>query len=218
MSAPVTRLVLDWDGTITERDTLHMAIEEFGDVDVFHALEAQIGRELTLNEVIGVEMATITAPFDAVLDWLLETVVVRPGLPELVAAHDPLIISAGFHELIQPVLAREGVAATVVANRVEADPTGWRSTFLEREACEVCGEPCKRVALAALAPYVYVGDGISDRCVSLAAERRFARRTLAVWLDEQGVEYEPFDDLRDVASAIAAEPVRKEGAGDGRGG
>jgi len=162
MSTQLTRLVLDWDGTITERDTLHMAIEEFGDVELFHALEEQIGRELTLNEVIGVEMGTISAPFDAVLDWLLDTVAVRPGLPELVAAHDPLIISAGFHELIEPVLAREGVAATVVANRIEADPTGWRSTFLEREACEVCGEPCKRVALARTAPYVYVGDGISS--------------------------------------------------------
>ena len=47
-----------------------------------------------------------------VLDWLLDTVVVRPGLSEIVAAHDPLIISAGFHELIEPVLAREGVAIT----------------------------------------------------------------------------------------------------------
>ena len=200
----LTRLVLDWDGTITERDTLHMAIEEFGDVELFHALEEQIGRELTLNEVIGVEMGTISAPFDAVLDWLLETVVVRPGLPELVAAHDPLIISAGFHELIEPVLAREGVAATVVANSIEADPAGWRSTFLEREACAVCGEPCKRVALAGTAPYVYVGDGISDRCASLAAERVFARSGLAQYLTAQGVAFEPFEDLHDVREALEA--------------
>ena len=200
----MTRLVLDWDGTITERDTLHMAIEEFGDVELFHALEEQVGRELTLNEVIAVEMGTISAPFEAVLDWLLETVVVRPGLPELVAAYDPLIISAGFHELIAPVLAREGVAATVVANSIEADPTGWRSTFLEREACEVCGEPCKRVALARTAPYVYVGDGISDRCASLAAGRVFARSGLAQYLTAQGVPFEPFEDLNDVCEALEA--------------
>lgn len=196
------QLVLDWDGTITERDTLHMAIEEFGDVELFHALEEQIGRELTLNEVIGVEMGTISAPFDVVLDWLLDTVVVRPGLSEIVAAHDPLIISAGFHELIEPVLAREGVAAKVVANRIEADPTGWRSTFLEREACEVCGEPCKRVALAAVAPYVFVGDGVSDRCASLAAERVFARAGLAQYLAARGVAYEPFETLHDVREAL----------------
>ena len=106
------RLVLDWDGTVTERDTLHMAIERFGDLEVFHALERQIGRELTLNEVIEVEMATIRAPFEEVLVWLLETVIVRPGFAELVAAHDPLIVSAGFRELILPVLEREGVRPT----------------------------------------------------------------------------------------------------------
>ncbi len=200
----MTRLVLDWDGTITERDTLHMAIEEFGDLDVFHALEAQIGRELTLNEVIGIEMATISAPFDIVLDWLLDTVVVRPGLPELVAAHDPLIVSAGFHELIQPVLDREGVSARLVANRVESDPTGWRATFLEREPCDVCGEPCKRVVLAGTEPYVYVGDGVSDRCASLAAERVFARSGLALYLAAHGVAYEPFETLHDVREALEA--------------
>ena len=62
------RLVLDWDGTVTERDTLHMAIERFGDLDVFREMEAQVGRQLTLNEVIAVEMETITAPFEEVLD------------------------------------------------------------------------------------------------------------------------------------------------------
>jgi 2-hydroxy-3-keto-5-methylthiopentenyl-1-phosphate phosphatase len=197
------RLVLDWDGTVTERDTLHMAIERFGDLTVFRALEEQIGRELTLNEVIETEMETISAPFDEVLGWLLGTVVVRPGLPELVAAHDPLIISAGFRELIEPVLEREGVVAPVVANRIEATPAGWRSFFLERDPCPVCGEPCKRVALAGMEPYAYVGDGVSDRCVSLAAARVFARDGLARYLDEQGVAYEPFADLHDVREALA---------------
>ena len=201
------RLVLDWDGTVTERDTLHMAIERFGDLEVFHALERQIGRELTLNEVIEVEMATIRAPFGDVLAWLLETVKVRPGFAELVATHDPLIVSAGFRELIQPVLEREGVTAEMIANNLEADPSGWRSVFLDREACAVCGEPCKRVALAGGGPFAYVGDGVSDRCVSLAADRVFARDGLARWLDERGTEYEPYDDLHDVRLALAARPA-----------
>ena len=197
------RLVLDWDGTVTERDTLHMAIERFGDLEVFHALEEQIGRALTLNEVIETEMATITAPFDEVLAWLLDNVTVRAGLAELIAAHDPLIVSAGFRELIEPVLEREQLAATVVANRIEPGAAGWRSFFLERAACPVCGEPCKRVALADIGPFTYVGDGVSDRCVSLAADRVFARDGLAEWLEGHGVAHEPFDDLHDVRRALA---------------
>jgi 2-hydroxy-3-keto-5-methylthiopentenyl-1-phosphate phosphatase len=210
-------LVLDWDGTVTEIDTLHMLNERFGDPDVFNALESGLGRHLTLDEAIAREIATVSAPLDEVVGYLLGHVRVRPGFRELVEAHDPLIVSAGFHELIDPILEREGVAARVVANRVSAAPDGWRATFRERPICDVCGEPCKRGAVVGLGPFVYVGDGISDRCVSLAAERRFARRTLATWLDEQGVSYEPFGDLHDVAAALAAGPG-PQGAGDGRGG
>jgi 2-hydroxy-3-keto-5-methylthiopentenyl-1-phosphate phosphatase len=196
------RLVLDWDGTATERDTLHLTIERFGDVEVFRTMEERVGRTLTLNEVITVEMETITAPYEEVLAWLLATVRVRPGLGELLRAFDPLVVSAGFHELIEPVLRREGLEARVEANHVEPAPGGWRAVFAEREACRVCGEPCKRVALAGGGPFVLVGDGVSDRCASLAADRVFARDGLAVWLEAQGIAFERFDDLHDVRRAL----------------
>ena len=197
------RLVLDWDGTVTERDTLHMTIERFGDLQVFRRMERRIGRELTLNEVIGIEMATISTPIGEVVDWLLDSVTVRPGFAELVSAHEPLIVSAGFRELIEPVLAREGVVARLVANTLLPGPDGWRAAFLERDACTVCGEPCKRVALADDGPFVYVGDGISDRCASLAAERVFARSGLARYLTTQGVAFEPFESMHDIREALA---------------
>jgi HAD superfamily phosphoserine phosphatase-like hydrolase len=196
-------LVLDWDGTVTEIDTLQMLNERFGDPELFGASEDELGRRLTLDEVIAREIASVTAPLADVVEFLRAEVRVRAGFRELVEEHDPLIVSAGFHELIDPILAREGVEARVVANRVVAEPAGWRAVFREREVCTVCGEPCKRGAVSGLGPFAYVGDGTSDRCVSLAADRRFARRSLAVWLDEQGVAYEPFGDLRDVASALA---------------
>ena len=197
-------LVLDWDGTATERDTLHMAIERFGDLRVFVELEEELDRTLTLEEVIATEMATITAPFDEVLAWLLEHVRVRRGFRELFEARDPLIVSAGFHELIEPILEREGIAARVAANHVTADPAGWRAEFTVLPVCSVCGERCKRGVVDGLGPFAYAGDGVSDRCVSLAAERRFARAGLARWLDEQGVVYEPFGDLCDVLAALRA--------------
>jgi 2-hydroxy-3-keto-5-methylthiopentenyl-1-phosphate phosphatase len=195
-------LALDWDGTVTERDTLHMVIERFGDLEVFRAMEQEIGRQLALDEVIAVEMATISEPLVDVVRWLLEHVRVRPGLAELADAHAPVVVSAGFHELIEPVLEREGIVLPVVANRLDPRPDGWQALFRERAACAVCGEPCKRVDLAGQEPYTYVGDGISDRCAALAAERVFARDGLATWLGARGVAYEPFETLHDVLAAL----------------
>ena len=210
---PSLPLVLDWDGTVTVRDTLHMVIERFGDLAVFDALEEEVGGRMSLDEVIALEMATITAPLEEVVEWMLAHVEVRPGFRELVEAHDPLIVSAGFHETIEPILRREGVDARVVANHVTADPAGLALDVRRPgRLCEVCGERCKRGAVAGLGPFAYAGDGVSDRCVSLAAERRFARAGLAAWLDEQGVAYEPFDDLHDVARAFG--PVAPEARPD----
>ena len=195
------RLVVDWDGTITVRDSLVQVIHTFGDPALLAELEPRVGVDLTLHEEIALEFAAITAPLDEVVAWVVEHVEVRPGLREL-AELEPLVISAGFHELIEPVLAREGVELEVLANRVDAWPDGWVVRFRDETACATCGEPCKRGSLAG-EPYVYAGDGYSDRCAALAADRVFARDSLASHLDSLDVEYERFDDLRDVAAALA---------------
>jgi 2-hydroxy-3-keto-5-methylthiopentenyl-1-phosphate phosphatase len=198
------RLVLDWDGTITEVDSLHMVLLEFGDPEIYRETEERLGRRLTLHEVIATEFLTVTAPLEEVRRWLVEHVRVRPGLAELVAAHRPVVLSAGFHELIEPVLEREGAAGLeVLANRLEPRADGWRVRFRDEAVCAICGEPCKRSALGEAA-FAYAGDGYSDRCVARAAARVFARDGLAAYLAAEGVPYERFEDLHDVVSALAA--------------
>jgi 2-hydroxy-3-keto-5-methylthiopentenyl-1-phosphate phosphatase len=199
------RLAVDWDGTVTARDTLVAVIHEFGDPALLAELEPRVGVDLTLHEEIALEFAAIAAPLGDVVAWVLDNVEVRPGLREL-AALRPTIVSAGFHELIEPVLAREGVELPVLANEVEARPDGWVVRFRDEAVCAACGEPCKRGTLAA-EPYVYVGDGYSDRCAALAAERVFARDGLAAFLDGRGVAYEPFDDLLDVVALVRGTPA-----------
>jgi HAD superfamily phosphoserine phosphatase-like hydrolase len=195
------RVVVDWDGTVTVRDSLVQVIHEFGDPALLAELEPRVGVDLTLHEEIALEFRAITAPLAEVVRWVVEHVEVRPGLREL-AELDPLVISAGFHELIEPVLAREGVELAVLANRLDTRPDGWVVRFRDETACTTCGEPCKRGSLAG-EPYVYAGDGYSDRCAALAADRVFARDSLATHLDGLGVAYEPFEDLYELAAPLS---------------
>jgi len=198
-----TTLVVDWDGTITERDSLLMVLEQFGDWEECERLGVDLfAGKITLREEIERQFATVTAPLDEVVAWTVENVCVRPGLPEL-AALDPVVVSSGFHELIDPVLAREGVTVDLHANHVEARPDGWRPVWRELPVCTICGQRCKRSDLPENGEVVYVGDGYSDRCAALVADRIFARRGLAAYLDEQGIAYEPFDDLHTVAAALS---------------
>jgi 2-hydroxy-3-keto-5-methylthiopentenyl-1-phosphate phosphatase len=195
-------VVLDWDGTVTEIDGLHMIIEEFGDRDVYMQTEDALGRALSLHEVIAVEMGTLSLPLSDAVSWVREHVTVRPGFREFAEAHRPVILSSGFYELIEPVLDREGVELEVRANRLDARPDGWRAIWRDEAECTECGEACKRGSLPNGSPVVFIGDGYSDRCAALAADRVFARDGLARYLDERRVEYEPFEDFRDLMEAL----------------
>ena len=196
------QLVLDWDGTCTEVDGLHMLLEEFGDLNIFEHMQGELGNGLTLHEVIAAEMGTIKLPLDFAVGWMRDHVTMRPGFKELAESSSPIVLSSGFHELIEPVLAREQVELEVRANRLDARLDGWRPIWRDEAVCATCGEACKRGSLTD-GPYVFVGDGYSDRCAALAAERVFARDGLARYLDEQGVPYELFETLHDVAAALS---------------
>jgi 2-hydroxy-3-keto-5-methylthiopentenyl-1-phosphate phosphatase len=143
----------------------------------------------------------VYAPLDEVVRFLVAEARVRPGFRELVERHRPTVLSSGSHELIEPVLAREGIDVEVIANRLEPGDDGWVVHWRDETMCAVCGEACKRGTLPH-GELVYVGDGFSDRCAALAADRVFAIRSLARYLDEQGVPYEPFDDFHDVLAAL----------------
>jgi 2-hydroxy-3-keto-5-methylthiopentenyl-1-phosphate phosphatase len=199
-------LVLDWDGTVTEIDGLHMIIEEFGDREIYRVTEGQLGRSMSLHEVIAVEMATLTLPLADAVRWVREHVTVRPGFRELARRFRPTILSSGFCELIEPVLEREGVSLEVHANRLDPRADGWRAIWRDEAQCDQCGEACKRGGLPNGAPVVYVGDGVSDRCAALAADRVFARDGLARYLGERGVAYEPFEDFVQLGAALTAPP------------
>jgi 2-hydroxy-3-keto-5-methylthiopentenyl-1-phosphate phosphatase len=198
------RLVLDWDGTVTDRDTLELVIERFGDIAEYRRTGVLMGRSLTHDDALAASFATVRAPLTDVVDWLVDTVGVRAGFHELAERHRPLIVSSGFYELIDPILRRERVHVEVLANHVEARRDGWRIRFREGARCDECGEPCKRAALPD-GEVVYVGDGYSDRCAALAATRVFATGTLVRHLEERGAPYEPFADLRDVVRALSPE-------------
>ena len=61
------RLVVDWDGTITVRDSLVQVIHEFGDPALLAELEPRVGVDLTLHEEIALEFEAIATPLDEVV-------------------------------------------------------------------------------------------------------------------------------------------------------
>jgi HAD superfamily phosphoserine phosphatase-like hydrolase len=198
-------IVVDWDGTAAMQDTLIEAMAEFGDWQVYLDASAALKRgEITLHEEIRRDAEGIKASLEEVQAWLVENIDLRPGFQEFAERFRPVIVSSNFRQLIEPVLAAHGLELEVRANEVEWHPDGWRGTFRNGDACGSCGEPCKRADLPEDESVIYVGDGYSDRCAARAADRIFARDSLARYLAGHGVPFEPFEDFDDVGRALAA--------------
>jgi 2-hydroxy-3-keto-5-methylthiopentenyl-1-phosphate phosphatase len=204
-------LVVDFDGTVTEEDLLDTIASTFGDPAVYQEVEDGLhGGRMSLKDVITREFEPVRRPLDEVVRWELENVRIRPGFRELVKLAEErgwrfAIVSSGFHELIEPILEREGVHVELHANRVDARTDGWRVDWQYGEDCGSCGESCKRALAEELAgeqELVYIGDGYSDRCAAELADLVFARRGLAEWMDERGLPYEPFEDFFDVTRSL----------------
>jgi 2-hydroxy-3-keto-5-methylthiopentenyl-1-phosphate phosphatase len=206
-------IAVDFDGTVTEIDLLDTIARDFGDPFVYQKVEDGLhGGTMALRDVITREFEPVRSPLEEVVGWELDNVRVRDGFREFVelareSGWRVVIVSSGFHELIEPILEREGVEVELHANRVDPSPDGWRVEWRYDSACDSCGESCKRSIVQELAgddELIYIGDGYSDRCAAEASDRVFATRGLAEYLDERGIPYERFDDFNDVVRGLAA--------------
>lgn len=213
IAGPLT-LVVDFDGTITEENTLHLVVERFGDARALRADDSRLGRGVTLEEVIARAYGSVRASREDVVRWLEERVHVRGGFRELAELCTErgwrlVIVSSGVRELVEPLLAREGLTGIeLVSNRLGKE---WDVRFLEAAPCEICGELCKRKKVLELRDgrdLVYVGDGYSDGCAALTADRVFARARLANFLSERHIRFEPFEDFVDVATSLSEDPPK----------
>jgi 2-hydroxy-3-keto-5-methylthiopentenyl-1-phosphate phosphatase len=208
-------LVLDFDGTITEQETLDALVERFGEPEAHRAAQRELGRSLTLHEVIARGYGSLRVSPPEAVAWALENIAFRKGFRELVAhcrerGWRVVVVSSGVSTLIRPLLEREAFDdLELLCN--ELTGAGWTIAFRDEEPCETCGTACKRrtvTEIARGAHVVYVGDGYSDGCAAELADLVFARRRLADYLDERGLSYRWFDDFEDVLRSLEAEEPR----------
>jgi 2,3-diketo-5-methylthio-1-phosphopentane phosphatase len=161
-------IAVDYDGTITEKDLLQPIAYEFGDPEIVGALDRGLDEgTVTLRDEIVGEYRTVQASLQEVLDWTFERTRLRPGVNEFAElcrreGWRLVVVSSGFHELIEPVLQRAGIEVEIVANHVDPRPDGWIVDWRYGEPCPVCGQSCKRRTVEELAQgegFVYAGDG-----------------------------------------------------------
>jgi 2,3-diketo-5-methylthio-1-phosphopentane phosphatase len=197
----------DFDGTITEKDTLVFLTTNLGGGPQMVQAIGRLIREgkITLREGIAAEMRSIRRPFDEAVALLRREVGVDPGFAPLARWCEekaiPLtVLSAGFHQFIDLFISRDEFPhLEILANSIcPNEKIGWQCEFRDKtpwghDKAQPLLEARKR------GEYVlFIGDGLSDRGAAEAADEIYAKRALAEYCRERRInchEYQTFDEI-----------------------
>ncbi|HEY3886851.1 MAG TPA: HAD-IB family phosphatase [Vicinamibacterales bacterium] len=217
----VPMVFLDFDGTVSRADVVDAILERHADQSWTKLEEAWRAGRIGSRECLRAQMALVRAT-PGEIDLLVAQVGLDTGfeaLLETCAEHGAAvrIISDGFDYCIERILRGAPPRAQKLLTEVgvyashlrPAHGDRWEVGFPHVEAvCDHGCATCKPAVMARLnpacAPSVFVGDGLSDRFAAGAADLVFAKDKLAAYCREQGLAYEPYATLSDVAARLTA--------------
>ena len=198
----------DFDGTITEHDTLDAVQDVYGPADWRERYAEMRRAGVSSREVTRKILETCAATPEQV-EALIAGIGIRPGFEEFVGyarsrGFEFIIQSEGIDLSIKAILHARGLDdIPYFTNEFVINSQGRPSTVNvhSHPDCPVCGN-CKSSHLIEArkggAAIVYIGDAGTDRCPARIADVVFARPELAVWCRANNVPCIPFEDFRDI--------------------
>jgi len=202
----------DFDGTITERDTLVFLTERLGGGARMREVNERLAHEgkISLRQCIAGDMRSIRAPFADAVRLLREHIGIDPAFAGFAGwcreRGIPLtVLSAGFEQIVRLYLApADFPGLEVCANTLVPDEEkGWQCVFRDRtpfghDKAEALREARRRGRYV-----VFVGDGISDRAPAAVADDVFAKPDLVRFCRAEGVRCQEFGSFDDVRRSLA---------------
>jgi 2,3-diketo-5-methylthio-1-phosphopentane phosphatase len=208
---PSTVILLDFDGTVTQKDVGDEVCDRFAPASWRDIDAAWERNEISLPEAQRRMWALARCHPTEAIAYARAIGRLRPGLDDLLASVEKIgaslwLGSGGFDFYIQAILGeRLQRFARAVYNRARFVDGGIEVEFPHAQLacgrCAVCkGKLCDE-ARAAGARVVFAGDGASDRCAIGRADELWAVRDslLARACDTGGVAYRPFATLDEIA-------------------
>jgi 2,3-diketo-5-methylthio-1-phosphopentane phosphatase len=204
------KVLLDFDGTVTVKDTVDAILERFAEPawrDVEEDWKnGKIGSRGCLSEQTALIRAT---PKE--IDSLIDEIEIDPGFDEFMQTCNRLnvgvtIVSDGYRRSIERVLNRAGRELPSRSGVLEyRGRRRWKLTSpVARADCSSNSNTCKcMVASESKIPTSLVGDGRSDFCVASEVDFVLAKGSLARYCAQNKIDYRSFGDLAGAAKLLA---------------
>jgi 2,3-diketo-5-methylthio-1-phosphopentane phosphatase len=199
-------ILCDFDGTITNEDTLGFIFREFAACGMDNVIRYARG-EIDMREEIRTTFNTIDASKEE-LEFSLKNIRIEGGFLNFLdfaksKNYGLAIVSDGLDWYIDHILKRYDVQdIPIFANEISFEPDGFRFYFPwfneESPRRGVCKSLIARVYSNHYEKVVFIGDGRSDVNIVLEADVVFARGWLASYCSEKNInhiEFRNWDEL-----------------------
>ncbi|MHB8733982.1 MAG: HAD-IB family phosphatase [Terriglobales bacterium] len=206
----------DFDGTLTDKDTIDTLVEAFLGTAYCRDVVARLtAGTSTVRQVISEEFARLRLTPAAMEAFLQGEIRVDPELPALLreaeAQFIPFeILSSGMDALIHPLLRAAGIDVPVRCNQLfydaDAEPC-YRIVYRDDSANGHDKACVLRRAKAQGLNVIYLGDGITDLACAREADVLFARRQLASYCRTHQIRFHELQSCADVRRFLSMLPV-----------
>ena len=222
-------LFIDFDGTISRRDVIDAVLEEFADKLWLTVEDEWLTGKIGSRECLQRQFALVRATPDE-LNEFLDSLELDEGLTALldfchaadVRAH---VVSDGFAYYIKRHLERHlrpfphllkniGVWAN---NLISDGENQWSTEFpyfpqICANGCATCKPAVMKLTNELAAPSIFIGDGLSDRFAAGFSDAIFAKKKLASFCLEQGIEFTAYENLGQIARCLNEACEKSENA------
>lgn len=207
----------DYDGTITQQDTIDLALDTFGRSD-WRAVSKRLDDAGAGNiERMTAEFDGFHATREGLKRLIRDNITIDEGFVRLVEyarrrGWPVVVLSQGVRESIETIFEKYGIEGVEYhANAFTGDDGTLALSYPEyrtisdggcNDLCGVCKGGYIRAAGRSGFTTVYIGDGITDRCAAGTADIVFATKYLRTWMAEEGREHIAFEAFDEILSEL----------------
>jgi 2,3-diketo-5-methylthio-1-phosphopentane phosphatase len=209
--------VIDFDGTLSVRDTVDAMLERFAGPEWEAVEEEWLAGRITAVQCMQKQLRMVDADHVTLEGFFRGIQLDASFLPfhkHVSQFAEVAIVSDGLDHAIKVAMKNAALPdLPVYANKLHFVSDGIDISWPHLNAsCGAGNGVCKCAVARSLAvdaegPVILVGDGKSDACLAKSADVVFAKGSLVKYCEQQGIAYHPFQTFADVLAKVRKWPL-----------
>ena len=208
--------VIDFDGTITNKDVTSVLVGRYGGLIAKEATHRYLKGEIGMNEWLNELVCCLPNDMEQLLSVALEASELMPGFKSFIktirdSGRRAYIASDGFGFYMETILEKHGILKYFDGVFGNLLTIRNNNMYIEiphaNPSCDRCGN-CKAAHVVRLKDsgyrVVYIGNGFNDRYGASHADMIFARAgdNLAQYCRDHEMAFTPFNDFNDISGFV----------------